>query len=162
MVLWGSENLSGKQMLQVWFHLKPLQNLNWSHQKDICFSWKICCSLHFLFKKKNDPSWNFFNISVTFKVLLLENHKFSSILIFSVCCFVSITLPFPPPASIFPHFVIVFLGLLVLWELSVWEHMCTYMVLIRMPLTSPGPLTLGCFSCPGNSLTSYFSYYSWC
>lgn len=52
-------------------------------------------------------------------------------------------LSFPPPSSLFPHFVIGFSGPAVPQELSVWEHVCTNMVLIRMPLLPLRPLTVG-------------------
>lgn len=102
---------------------------------------------------------------MTFKILLFKKKKFSSILIFSVYCFVSMALSFPPPSSLFPHFVIGFSGPAVPQELSVWEHVCTNMVLIRMPLLPLGPLTVGLlfFFFPLKlALTSCFCCYSWC
>lgn len=71
------------------------------------------------------------------------------------------------PSSIFPFpsFVIGFSGPAVPQELSVWEHVCTNMVLIRMPLLPLGPLTVGLlfFFFPLKlALTSCFCYYSWC
>lgn len=70
-------------------------------------------------------------------------------------------LSLPPPSSLFPHFVIGFSGPAVPWELSVWENVCTNMVLIRMPLL---PLTVGLlgFFPLKLALTSCFCYYCWC
>lgn len=74
----------------------------------------------------------------------------------------SIILSFPPPTSLFPHFVMDFSGPAVPQELLVWEHVCTHVVLIKMPLTPLGPLTVRVYLPLKLSLTSCFCYYSWC
>ena len=100
---------------------------------------------------------------MTFNVLLFfKKCEFSSILIFLVYCFVSIILSLPPPDFLFPHTVLGFSGSAVPQELSMWDRVCTYVVLIRIPLIPPGPLTVAGGGLPLKLfLPFFFCYYSW-
>lgn len=97
------------------------------------------------------------------KVFLFFNKKFVLIysnflsLLFSECYFIIPSSNFP-----FASFCHRLFRCCSGRELSVGEHVYTYVVLIRMPLTPLGPVGVWVFLPLRLSLTSCFHYYSWC